>query len=61
MAAPPAGGTGNIPNQHNSSGCTLESTPTGTGLAGLLTAAAGTGERYASLDDAELGRSPAVG
>src|SRR5580698_9589371 len=37
-----------------SAGSVLESTPAGTGLAGLLTAAAGTGDRYAGLDDAGL-------
>jgi hypothetical protein len=61
MTAPPAGsagsgGTGSIHNGDNSSGggCVLEAAPTGTGLAGLLTAAAGPGERYAGLDDAAL-------
>jgi hypothetical protein len=63
------GGTGNIHNQDNSSsgsqdnsnsnsghggGATLGHAPAGTGLAGLLTAAAGPGERYAGLDDAGL-------
>ncbi|HXL95908.1 MAG TPA: DUF222 domain-containing protein, partial [Streptosporangiaceae bacterium] len=60
MAAPPAGsgGTRNSGSQDsnggNAAGCALEAAPTGTGLAGLLTAAAGPGERYAGLDDAGL-------
>jgi Domain of unknown function (DUF222) len=61
LAEPPAGGggTGNIHNQDNSNsghgaGAALEYAPTGTGLAGLLVAAAGPGERYAGLDDAGL-------
>jgi hypothetical protein len=60
MAAPPAGsgGTRNSGSQDssggNAAGCALEATATGTGLAGLLTAAAGPGERYAGLDDAGL-------
>src|SRR5580698_794229 len=59
MTAPPAGsgGTRNNGNQDNhgsSAGCALQSAPTGTGLAALLTAAAGTGERYPGLDDAGL-------
>src|SRR5580698_6155633 len=59
MTAPPAGsgGTRNNGNQDNhgsSAGCALQSAPTGTGLAALLTAAAGPGERYAGLDDAAL-------
>src|SRR5580658_813427 len=37
-----------------SAGSTLESAPTGTALAGLLTAAAGPGDRYPGLDDAAL-------
>src|SRR5271154_6955125 len=51
MTAPHAGGRG---SGGNAGGGVLESTPTGTGLAGLLTAAAGTGDRYAGLDDAAL-------
>src|ERR1700678_2875108 len=60
MAAPPAGsgGTRNSGSQDsngaNAAGCALEAAPTGIGLAGLLTAAAGPGERYAGLDDAGL-------
>src|SRR5580658_3873838 len=61
MTAPPAGsgGTRNNGNQDSHSsrsggGGTLEAAPTGTGLAALLTAAAGPGERYAGLDDAAL-------
>jgi uncharacterized protein DUF222 len=49
MAAPPAG-SGGTPS--NSSA--LETTPAGTALAGLLTAAAGPGDRYPSLDDGGL-------
>src|ERR1700722_4974158 len=48
MTAPHGGGG------RGSGGSVLESAPAGTGLAGLLTAAAGTGDRYASLDDAAL-------
>src|ERR1700678_3112728 len=60
MAAPPAGsgGTRNSGSQDsnggNAAGCALEAAPTRTGLAGLLTAAAGPGERSAGVDDAGL-------
>jgi hypothetical protein len=60
LAAPHAGsngGTGNNGNGDESGhagAATLEHAPTGTGLAGLLTAAAGPDERYPGLDDADL-------
>src|SRR5580693_2413081 len=60
MGVPPAGngGTRNSGSQGNNggnaAGRALEAAATGTGLAGLLTAAAGPGERYAALDDAGL-------
>src|SRR5271170_7674730 len=47
MAAPPPGGSAASRN-----GSTLETAPAGTGLAGLLTAAAGRGERSPGLDAA---------
>src|SRR5580698_9213040 len=54
MTAPPAGSGGGNGNRGNAAGGTLEAAPTGTGLAALLTAAAGTGERYPGVDDAAL-------
>jgi Domain of unknown function (DUF222) len=54
LAAPPAGSGGNGDNNSDKAGGALNSTPTGTKLAGLLVAAAGPGERYGRLDDKAL-------